>query len=96
MLSSAYASIIASDSNFFSADIKDAEGMGFAGTAPKSMSKSCDKDGSCEEPENVWDYLPEKEVSFAHKAEHAHVQREHCYMHVQMMHATEARNHSVT
>ena len=35
----------------------------FRGLAPKSLSKSCDKDGSCVEPENVWAYLPDVEVS---------------------------------
>ena len=35
----------------------------FRGLAPKSLSKSCDKDGSCVDPENVWDYLPDVEVS---------------------------------
>ena len=41
--------------------IKEFEGMGFAGTAEKSMSKSCDKTGSCQPPVNEWDYLPETE-----------------------------------
>lgn len=44
-----------------SAAIKEAEGMGIAGTAEKSMSKSCDKTGSCQPPVNAWDYLPETE-----------------------------------
>ena len=26
------------------------------------MAKSCDKDNSCVEEENAWDYLPEEEV----------------------------------
>ena len=30
--------------------------------APKSLSKSCDKDGSCEPEENAWGYLPDVEV----------------------------------
>lgn len=34
----------------------------FRGLAPKSLSKSCDKDGSCEPPENAWAYLPDVEV----------------------------------
>eukprot|EP00277_Geminigera_cryophila_P004930 CAMPEP_0179434752 /NCGR_PEP_ID=MMETSP0799-20121207/19006_1 /TAXON_ID=46947 /ORGANISM="Geminigera cryophila, Strain CCMP2564" /LENGTH=184 /DNA_ID=CAMNT_0021213725 /DNA_START=8 /DNA_END=562 /DNA_ORIENTATION=+ len=33
----------------------------FNGMAAKSMSKSCDKDGSCMPQENVWSYLPEFE-----------------------------------
>ena len=34
----------------------------FRGLAPKSLSKSCDKDGSCEPEENAWAYLPDVEV----------------------------------
>lgn len=44
-------------------DIVDPD-MEFAGMAAKSMAKSCDKDGSCEPQENVWDYLPDVEVRF--------------------------------
>ena len=37
----------------------------FRGLAPKSLSKSCDKDGSCEPEENAWAYLPDVEVRFS-------------------------------
>ncbi|EKX35166.1 hypothetical protein GUITHDRAFT_155557 [Guillardia theta CCMP2712] len=34
----------------------------FRGLAPKDMSKSCDKFGSCEEPVNAWADLPDTEA----------------------------------
>jgi hypothetical protein len=42
-------------------DIFDPDDL-LRGDAPKDMSKSCDKDDSCEPAENVWEYLPEVEA----------------------------------
>ena len=42
-------------------DISDPD-TEFRGLAPKSLAKSCDKDGSCPPEENVWGYLPDVEV----------------------------------
>lgn len=49
------------DLPMFREDISDPDDE-FRGLAPKSMSKSCDKDGSCEPEENAWAYLPDVEA----------------------------------
>lgn len=49
------------DLPLFSADIKDPDDE-YRGLAPKDMSKDCSKDGSCQQPENVWAYLPDVEA----------------------------------
>jgi hypothetical protein len=44
------------------ADIKDPD-MEFRGMAPKSMATSCATKHTCPPEENIFDYLPEKEVN---------------------------------